>query len=244
MCVRLPIKEICRDPGIQSRPEINQDVIEDYAERMAAGAKFPPSVVFDDGRVKWLAEGFHRVPAEELNGFIEARVELRHGTRRDALMHSLTSNSLHGLRRSAADKRRAIDLLLADPEWAKRSDRCISQLLSVSDHTVAEVRASLSTAHLRSSEPAARVGKDGKSRAVKPSSLIPVPNMPITNRNEPEPGNGRERKPKSAPKADEPVVSATGRARRAIAELELIPADDPGRDRAIEMVTHWIANHS
>jgi ParB-like chromosome segregation protein Spo0J len=52
---------------------------------MAAGAKFPPVVVFHGGRKYWLADGFHRVDAAEAAGLDKILAEVRKGERRDWL---------------------------------------------------------------------------------------------------------------------------------------------------------------
>ena len=51
----------------------------------------------------------------ELQVLIAALVKA--GTRRDAVLAAAGANAAHGLRRSAADKARAVDALLTDDEW-------------------------------------------------------------------------------------------------------------------------------
>lgn len=58
------------DGGTQPRAELREDVIEDYAEAMRAGAVFPPVVVYFDGEAYWLADGFHRVKAARGAGVV------------------------------------------------------------------------------------------------------------------------------------------------------------------------------
>ncbi len=54
------IKSIRVDGGTQSRVEINNDIVSEYAALIKDGAEFPPVVVFNDGADNWLADGFHR----------------------------------------------------------------------------------------------------------------------------------------------------------------------------------------
>ena len=61
--MKLKPSQIRQDGGTQPRAEIWQDVVDDYAEQMTAGATFPPIVVFYDGTHYWLADGFHRLAA-------------------------------------------------------------------------------------------------------------------------------------------------------------------------------------
>jgi hypothetical protein len=51
---------------------------------------------------------------------------VRAGTRRDALLYALSANAGHGHRRTNEDKRRAVDIMLADPEWSQLTDQAIA----------------------------------------------------------------------------------------------------------------------
>jgi hypothetical protein len=51
---------------------------------------------------------------------------------RGPLLHAVGANARHGLRRTNADKRRAVELLLADAEWAAKSSNWIAQTRGVS----------------------------------------------------------------------------------------------------------------
>jgi len=48
------------------------------------------------------------------------------------------------LRRTQADKRRAVERLLADPEWARWSDRKVAEIAKVDHKTVGKIRRELS----------------------------------------------------------------------------------------------------
>ena len=67
---------------------------------MAAGAIFPPLVVFQEGDRFWLAEGFHRVGAYTAAGFTEVPCVVHLGGLRDAILHSvgLTPTMASGVR--------------------------------------------------------------------------------------------------------------------------------------------------
>jgi hypothetical protein len=62
------------------------------------------------------------------------------GTAKGKFHGVMTATTPHGLRRTNEDKRRAVQLLLADSEWAKASDRWIAEQCKVSNHLVADVR--------------------------------------------------------------------------------------------------------
>jgi hypothetical protein len=160
---KIKIKNLELDPACQPRAEMDDSVIQEYADAMRDGAKFPPIDVYDDGDKKRVSDGFYRVSAAVMAGVetLEARVYA--GDRRAAILHSLGANATHGLRRTNADKRRAVATLLADPEWSQWSNFAIAKQCGVNDKTVASVRADLAPS-LGNSEPAptARLGSDGK----------------------------------------------------------------------------------
>ncbi len=132
-----------QDGGAQMRVEMKPDVVREYADEMAAGAIFPPVVVYHDGSSYWLADGFHRVAAARKIERETFDAEVREGGDRDAILHGIGSNASHGLRRSQADKRRAVERLLRDEEWSKWSDRKIAKVAKVDHKTVAKVRRDL-----------------------------------------------------------------------------------------------------
>lgn len=131
------------DGGTQSRAQLYDSVVSDYSDLIAAGAEFPPVVVFFDGASYWLADGFHRHAAHVSLGLTEIAADIRQGTRRDAILFSVGANASHGLRRTNDDKRRAVMVLLNDPEWSKWSDREIARQASVGHQMVAPLRASV-----------------------------------------------------------------------------------------------------
>ena len=133
------------DDNIQPRAQIDQATVADYRDAMLAGQTFPAVTVFHDGTTRWLADGFHRVAAAEAAGLTELPTEVRDGSRRDAILFAAGANATHGLRRTNADKRRAVETLLQDDEWKQRSDRWIAVACAVSDPFVGKLRRSLQT---------------------------------------------------------------------------------------------------
>ena len=132
---RIPLSKI--DISCQVR-DVQGDVLEDYAERMQAGDKFPPLVVYRDAADKvYLADGFHIWYARRSLGERKATCLVLTGEKRDAVLHAAGANRAHGLRRSNADKRRAVLTLLEDEEWSGWADRKISEYVGVSHTSVA-----------------------------------------------------------------------------------------------------------
>jgi hypothetical protein len=141
--VKLSLSQISCDPQAQPRVQLDEAVIEEYAEQMRGGASFPPVTVFHDGEQHHLADGFHRVAAADRNGNDFVLAEVHEGTLRDAVAYSLSANADHGLQRSNADKRRAVRTMLKDEEWRKLADSEIAAQCRVSRPLVADVRAEL-----------------------------------------------------------------------------------------------------
>jgi hypothetical protein len=138
--VLVSLDRIPAEAGAQARVKIRTDVVRHYAVAMTqqqaeGGVRFPPVVLFTDGQAYWLADGWHRVLAARRAGLTEIAADVRPGTARDALLHSVSANSAHSLPRTNADKRRAVALLLADSEWSQWSDREIGRHCQI-DHKV------------------------------------------------------------------------------------------------------------
>jgi hypothetical protein len=154
------IASIVTTTGTQIRAKIDNDTVDQYAEAMQErDSQFPPVVVFHDGSQFILADGFHRVMAATRNGTKSINADVRKGTKADALRYALSANSAHGLRRTNLDKRRSVELALA--EWPKLSDREIARICAVGDHLVADAR-SANCGNPAVEQP--RIGRDGKTR--------------------------------------------------------------------------------
>ena len=109
------LRSIRIDGGTQSRAELNHATVDEYSEAMAEGDTFPPIVVFFDGSSYWLADGFHRYFGADHAGMTEIQAEVLHGTQQDAQLFSFSVNAAHGLRRTNADKRKAVMGALQHP---------------------------------------------------------------------------------------------------------------------------------
>lgn len=137
---QISLRDIRIDGGTQSRVELNNTTVEEYSEAMADGVQFPPVVVFFDGASHWLVDGFHRYFGADQAGLEEIAADVRNGTQLDAQLFSFGVNSDHGLRRTNADKRKAVTGALNHPVSCKWSNNQIAKHCGVSDKTVAAVR--------------------------------------------------------------------------------------------------------
>jgi DNA (cytosine-5)-methyltransferase 1 len=138
----LSIAEIRRDGGTQPREKLDLNHIATLKEAIEDGAELDPVIVFYDGSDYWLADGFHRCKASEESGLEDIPVVIHQGIRRDAILYSVGANAEHKAAkpRSRADKRRAVTMLLNDPEWSKWSDREIARQCKVSNFFVSKLR--------------------------------------------------------------------------------------------------------
>lgn len=171
--------------GTQPRQEISNKTIDEYAEAIRNGVDFPPVVVFRDGATQWLVDGFHRYWAHKRAGKGAIKADVHEGTHRDAILFSLSINDAHGLRRTNADKRKAVTTMLTnelvskDADGASWSDRAIAKQCNVTHPYVAQIRSSLVTATSEESpQPRAYTTKHG-SRAVMKTSRIGKRRKPV-----------------------------------------------------------------
>lgn len=195
----LRISEIRTDAGTQIRVRLDDATVAEYAEAYKDGAKFPPVIVFHDGSEYILADGFHRVMGANSAGFKDVLADVRKGTRTDALKYALSANSNHGLKRTNADKRRAVEIALK--EFPKDADRSIATICDVSHTLVSEMRKSLETTG-RIASSSTRIGADGKERKLP---TTPPPIKPSPAKLSPPPIVKPTQK-KSAPPVVEPVA--------------------------------------
>ncbi len=154
----LTLDQIRIDGGTQPRVLIDQDLVKEYAELYGTGTDLAPVVVFFDGASYWLADGFHRYWANRKIECDYVHAEIHPGTQRDAILYSVGANAAHGLRRTSADKRKAVLTVLTDEEWSRWTDREIARRCSVDHKTVGAARQSL-TGEIPQSEPPSRTYK-------------------------------------------------------------------------------------
>lgn len=166
---RLPLDWLRTDGQTQMRERLDEETVKEYQNILAAeyAWPFPPVEVFSDGGNYWIWDGFHRVEAARRAYALRSPtdrsipVNIKQGGLRDAVLMAAGANARHGLRRTNADKRKAVETLLKDEEWSQWSDREIARRCAVSDRLVNTIRAELeATANIRSQTE--RRGADGR----------------------------------------------------------------------------------
>lgn len=138
-----PLADITPDNRLQPRETLNAEVVEEYAARYRNGDAMPPIRLVCDGRTAWLADGFHRYHAAQAAGRESINAHVTGGQFRDALLIAAGANTEHGLRRTNADKRRAVEMLLGDPACATWSNREIARHCGVDEAMVRSARVSI-----------------------------------------------------------------------------------------------------
>lgn len=143
---RFPVSTITVDEGIQQRAlGVDQKLVADYSTDIADWIDVAPVIVYSDGETHWLADGFHRIAAAVRAGLVDVPASVYDGDRRKAILYAVRANQQHGLRRNNADKRRAVETLLRDPEWSIDTDNRIAAMAGVSQPFVSKMRAQLIT---------------------------------------------------------------------------------------------------
>jgi len=160
----LQLRDIILDPAVQPRVALDEDYIEELKAELLEGVKLPEVMVFFDGTVFHIADGFHRFLAHQRAGRNEIMAQIHEGGKRDAQLYAVGSNATHGKRRTNADKRKAVETLLRDAEWGGWSDRHISKVCRVSQPLVSDVRKELTESGFQF--PATRMCSDGREMDV------------------------------------------------------------------------------
>lgn len=172
---KLAVDLIRTDGQTQSRAEIDESTVSDYAELWERAKKtdYPfdqPVDVFHDGTDYWCADGFHRVLAASRAKRATVLAKIHSGTVRDAFLFSAKCNVQHGKRRTNADKRHLVERFLRDDEWGGKTDGFIADACCVSRQFVRILRDEQGATVAPSTK---RTGKDGKQYPAKTNRSKP-----------------------------------------------------------------------
>lgn len=163
----LAIESLVIDKRYQSRVgKLDKDHVADLVSAYAGpdGDSIDAPRVFEiTGKGYILTRGFHRVEALSQSGRKRIECEVKGGTIADALTDAAASNIGHGLKRTNADKRRSVEMILeAHPDW---SDRQVAESAGVTHPFVSEMRqvVTVTTSNSKTTEETQkRTGRDGK----------------------------------------------------------------------------------
>ena len=121
------LTKIILDYSKQVRVAIDYDVVREYAEKMAAGKVLPPIDLFRapvESAGFLIGDGWHRILAAKENKADLIAARIHDGDPNEALKFALGANQEHGIRRTNADKRNAVELALQ--VFGNMSDRQIA----------------------------------------------------------------------------------------------------------------------
>ena len=102
--MKLKLEQIIIDKGTQTRDEIDQKTVTEYAEALLNKESLPPVTVFYDGINYYLADGFHRYFGHKQIKATHIEADVTNGTLRNALEFAIGTNDKHGLKRTNKDK--------------------------------------------------------------------------------------------------------------------------------------------
>lgn len=223
----LDLDRIRIDGGTQSRVELSQETVAEYAQAFQAGAEFPAVVVFFDGASYWLTDGFHRYFGALNAGESAIAAQVINGTQRDAVLYSLKANATHGLKRTNADKRKSVETLLKDAEWATWSDRKIAEVCGVGHPFVAAIR----KPEVAAKQQENRVASATKKARVESDSTPAAPTLkaaePVRAAAEPTAAPAEEVPEDDGPSEEEMAAHAAAEAADRELVSKLLESDQP-----------------
>lgn len=191
---KFPVEEILLDERCQARADVNHDAVTEYRSAYEAGVELPPLRIFMVSGKAYLVDGFHRLPAAMNAGKSWVRCEVvGEGTIDEAIWTASAVNQAHGVRRTNADKRRAVKLALRTDIGMEQSSRAIAEHVGVSHVFVEKVRDEIEAEHsarletvtstsekeearletVTSRATKTRIGRDGRRRPAKSPAKKP-----------------------------------------------------------------------
>ncbi|MEV6927335.1 ParB N-terminal domain-containing protein, partial [Dactylosporangium sp. NPDC051485] len=154
---RMPVTELM--PGCSPRLLGEAD---EHVRLLAESEQVLPPVLVHRQTMQ-IIDGHHRLRAAVLRGHEHIDVCFFDGTAEDAFVEAVRANVTHGLPLAYADREAAAVRIAADhPHW---SDRAIAAASGLAAKTVKRLRAAAAE---DGTPPAARLGRDGRVRAVDP----------------------------------------------------------------------------
>lgn len=138
---KVHISDLVLDERCQARERIDSDAVGEYSASYAAGVELPPPAVYSVSGKLYVVDGYHRVPAAIKAGLEFLRVVIvGEGTIDDAEWFATGVNKDHGVRRSNADKRRALRMALETEIGVEQSTQTLAKHVGVSVELATEVR--------------------------------------------------------------------------------------------------------
>jgi hypothetical protein len=116
----MSVSDIEKAKWFIDRTRGNEEAIAEYAELYREqGGTLPPVRLVYDGKSHYGVDGKLRVHAARLKCLRVIPVEIASGTRESAVYEAIVANATHGVRRTNADKREAVQVLFRNIKDAK-----------------------------------------------------------------------------------------------------------------------------
>jgi hypothetical protein len=147
----IAIKDLDLTAGTQLRAGLDKAAVADYAEgyREFGAAHLGSITIYHVPGLKQPyvpVDGFHRISAAREVWPQDAELPcvcVGSGSLREAILRAAGVNAEHGVRRTDADKRRAVLQVLSDAEWVNWSDNKIAKICNVGNRLVGVLRREL-----------------------------------------------------------------------------------------------------
>jgi hypothetical protein len=147
----IAIKDLDLTAGTQLRAGLDKAAVADYAEgyREFGAAHLGSITIYHVPGLKQPyvpVDGFHRISAAREVWPRDAELPcicVGSGSLREAILRAAGVNAEHGVRRTDADKRRAVLQVLSDAEWVNWSDNKIAKICNVGNRLVGVLRREL-----------------------------------------------------------------------------------------------------
>ena len=136
----LKLEQIRINGGTQYRDQIDQSVVQEYAELMREGIVFTPVKVMFDGSHYWLVDGFHRYFSCQAANLPMILCDVQNGTQELAQFRAMAVNREHGLKRNNATKTKVVQAALIHPMSCEMSDTEMARHCGVSTPFVGAIR--------------------------------------------------------------------------------------------------------
>jgi len=163
----LPITSLRFGGETQARAATCAETVKEYTDALQSGAKFPPVIVYHDAlNLYYVGDGTHRVMATLETGGLTIECEVRQGGLIEAKKYACSANKSHGLKRTNADKRKAVVMYweLVKDENPRPSNTAIADWCGVVESFVRKViKEKKEDPKLTSHKAKSTVGKDGRT---------------------------------------------------------------------------------
>jgi hypothetical protein len=144
----LSLRSIVIDTALQSRVATDPEHVKHLASLENSGVELRPVVVFRDPEPPYrtlLADGFHRCGARKARRQATVWAFVIEGTWIDAVRYSASANIENSKPATLADRRKALEMILGQPEFHSLDDHAIGTMCGLWARTVTNNRSKIMT---------------------------------------------------------------------------------------------------